>query len=43
MLESIAGELAVSIRNSLSLEEINELNKSLQRKIERGDERVEVQ
>ena len=34
MLESIAGELAVSIRNSLSLEEINELNKSLQRKID---------
>ena len=34
MLESIAGELAVSIRNSLSLEEINELNKSLQRRID---------
>ena len=34
MLESIAGELAVSIRNSLSMEEINELNKSLQRKID---------
>ena len=34
MLESIAGELAVSIRNSLSMEEINELNKSLQRRIE---------
>ena len=34
MLESIAGELAVSIRNSLSMEEINELNKSLQRRID---------
>lgn len=34
MLESIAGELAVSIRNSLSMEEISELNKSLQRRID---------
>ncbi|AJA06888.1 hypothetical protein TM7x_02915 [Candidatus Nanosynbacter lyticus] len=34
MLESISGELAVSIRNSLSMEEINELNKSLQRRID---------
>lgn len=34
MLESIAGELAVSIRSSLSMEEINELNKSLQRRID---------
>lgn len=34
MLESIAGELAVSIRNALSMEEINELNKSLQRRID---------
>ena len=34
MLESIAGELAVSVRNSLSMEEINELNKSLQRRID---------
>ncbi len=44
MLESIAGELAVSIRKTLCLwREINELNKSLQRKIGEATKELVVQ